>query len=245
MQPYSQEQFNRYWEMYFNLLDYVRYGRLHTPTMESDDVISKDTPIEAARFRTMLNSYISFGYPIDFSLPVTEGVYNDISKYRWWNDKGDTLMWRLIEYDVSRRTGILDILLNAGADVNAKNRHGKTMLYQAAAIYRNIKMAEYLIRRGADINAVKNNGETAFSATAKVYINTSNSFTERNAKDVLAVLLKYGAKPYLSCSWSNEPKVWESPLSTEKRLGLIREVEAFVIKEQITPESTAEFEYEI
>lgn len=50
------------------------------------------------------------------------------------------------------RLGLIQILLNAGAKINAKNRYGYTPLH-CAAIYNGSKTVETLLNAGANINA--------------------------------------------------------------------------------------------
>ena len=52
-----------------------------------------------------------------------------------------------------------DLLINAGADINAKNKDGSTPLHVAAE-KKNKDIVELLILRHADINAKNNNGWT-------------------------------------------------------------------------------------
>ena len=54
---------------------------------------------------------------------------------------------------------IAELLIAAGADVNAKNKYGTTPLHKAA-FYGHKEIAELLIANGVDVNAKKNNGRT-------------------------------------------------------------------------------------
>lgn len=56
-------------------------------------------------------------------------------------------------------TRIMEMLIEAGADVNVKERNGMTPLHRACQ--RNDEnMIKFLVSKGADVNAVDNNGHT-------------------------------------------------------------------------------------
>ena len=59
----------------------------------------------------------------------------------------------------------VNALLNAGANVNAQNKNGRTALMQAA-IYRHIKVIKILLDRGANIGVKDINGMTALICAA-------------------------------------------------------------------------------
>src|SRR5207244_8538797 len=54
------------------------------------------------------------------------------------------------------------LLLEAGADINAQDNEGYTPLMQAA-FREDADQVEWLIRRGADVNTADRGGETALS----------------------------------------------------------------------------------
>jgi hypothetical protein len=77
---------------------------------------------------------------------------------------------------------IVKLLLDAGADVRAKSRHGDTALHDA--ILNNHKpVAELLIAAGADLTARGSNKETPLALAV-----------ERNRKAIAELLRKHGAK---------------------------------------------------
>ena len=54
---------------------------------------------------------------------------------------------------------ITELLVTAGAEVNAKDGEGLTPLHQAAR-YNRLESAEWLIAKGPDVNALNNKGDT-------------------------------------------------------------------------------------
>ena len=110
------------------------------------------------------------------------------------------------------------VLINNGADVNAKDRYGQTPLFWA----RNVDIAKVLINNGADVNAKDRRGQTPLFWTrnvdiAKVLINNG---ADVNAKDrhgqtplffsdyqnVANLLIKNGADINIKDNSGNRPK---------------------------------------
>ncbi|MBR1604047.1 MAG: ankyrin repeat domain-containing protein, partial [Synergistaceae bacterium] len=56
---------------------------------------------------------------------------------------------------------VIKLLIDAGADVNARNEDGKTALMAAARYNQNPEVIETLVDVGADVNARNEDGETA------------------------------------------------------------------------------------
>ena len=78
---------------------------------------------------------------------------------------GDTALFKAVTMG---RLEITTMLLDAGADPNAKNDEGMAPLFRAAAyghpeleLFGNPEIAQLLISRGADVNTRDNNGVTA------------------------------------------------------------------------------------
>ena len=72
-------------------------------------------------------------------------------------------------------------LCKEGADVNAKDEHGRNALMFAAAVG-NLAAIKYFIKRGADVNEKDNDGWTAVMKAAI-----------RGHKEAVALLCQYGA----------------------------------------------------
>ena len=73
-------------------------------------------------------------------------------------------------------------LIQAGADVNAKNKDGWTPLMIAAALNSNPEVLKVLLEAGADVNAQKEDGVTPLMVAAI-----------KNTPEVLKVLIEAGA----------------------------------------------------
>lgn len=107
----------------------------------------------------------------------------------WWDVVGnlmyiqDSLMYQSLIREANCYKSIVFILLNAGADVNARDSYGKTPLH-SAVYWGHKEMIELLLKFGADINAVLINGESILHRAASSY--------DANY-DIIDLLLKQGA----------------------------------------------------
>ena len=111
------------------------------------------------------------------------------------------------------RTSITQIktLINAGADVNAKDKSGNTIFMNAVKYNSNVEIIKTLLSAGADINAKNNKGQTAkdlakknpnylIQKTAEVFnfVNDLdnalvNALNEDAKPDVISALIELGA----------------------------------------------------
>lgn len=78
---------------------------------------------------------------------------------------------------------MFNILINAGADINAINNNGRTPLFYVARYSKTAKTVEALLKLGADINTRDNNGYTPLFMAA---------YGNKNP-EVIKALLEYGA----------------------------------------------------
>ena len=91
------------------------------------------------------------------------------------------------------RKKIPQVLLSMGADPNVQNKHGKTALFDAAVIARNAEMVRLLIKNGADVNLKNYKGVSPLLGIVRLFVNSSESTTRNDAKEVIIELLKAGA----------------------------------------------------
>jgi len=91
------------------------------------------------------------------------------------------LMWAAM---LNPDTEVMAVLINAGADVNAKNNNGFTALMLAAG-NSSPEGIRALAKAGADVNASANNGKTPLMLAAMLNPNP----------EAVMVLLKLGADP--------------------------------------------------
>lgn len=140
-------------------------------------------------------------------------------------------------------------LLDAGADVDARDEDGETALIKAAA-RADAAMVELLLERGADPEALSSHGQTALCCAAEASrwvahdaaeddqvvlsralqirfddasqsVQTLEPFPERDSLATVEALLATGADP-------NPPTVDESPLASAVRLGRLEVIEALL-----------------
>ena len=60
----------------------------------------------------------------------------------------------------TRKAETVNYLLKNGADINKKNKSGRTPLIQHSLAYENQDHVKFLLEKGADINAQDNKGNT-------------------------------------------------------------------------------------
>ena len=101
----------------------------------------------------------------------------DVKKYV------DKLLWVAINGD---NTEIIQYLVENGANVNAKNNKGKTLLMYAIFNRANIKIVECLVENGANVNAKDNKGNTPLK-----YAVEKSKEVDANEKDKIVKIIEY------------------------------------------------------
>lgn len=187
---YSRVEFEKYHVIYKELRDYVYYGTNSYP---------RPYVITAEKFEEMLRSGMSRGFPIDF-VPPAHGFPLPYEKlevfsgcFGGWDDRGSPLLQLFVKNYKAIRKKIPQVLLSMGADPNVQNKHGKTALFDAAVIARNAEMVRLLIKYGADVNLKNYKGVSPLLGIIRLFVNSSESTTRNDAKEVIIELLKAGA----------------------------------------------------
>ncbi|XP_066500141.1 ankyrin repeat and SOCS box protein 6 isoform X2 [Hoplias malabaricus] len=121
------------------------------------------------------------------------------------------------------RYSCLSMLLDLGADINAKDKNGKNALLHAFAssdglTINNVCNIQLLLERGADVNVATRDGETSLSSLAFLVKEALDCSQEDAAvighycTHVAALLLDYGADPS-SCLSSSDAEEWKPCLT--------------------------------
>ena len=84
------------------------------------------------------------------------------------NEKGETILHQVARN--SNNPDDINILVQASADINAKDKHGNTPLHFAAWFNKNSKIITTLIKAGANIHAVFFNLLSVIITTIKLVL---------------------------------------------------------------------------
>ena len=108
-----------------------------------------------------------------------------------WQSTWEKLPWDIFKYNEYFLDSEVRKQIALGADVNAKDEHGKSLLMYAATNL-SAQMLEFLIEQGADVNAKDDKGQTALMFAA-----------ERGGIKNVQVLLKHGADVNAKNKWGD------------------------------------------
>lgn len=115
------------------------------------------TPKEIEKMTNMLFDAIRYDEIERVKLAIKGGANLNEKRYR----SGVTpLMCTMLEPNVGDCDDMAELLINAGADVNAKDNRGETVLMKAVYDVSHKNIMKQLIEAGADVNAKDNEGET-------------------------------------------------------------------------------------
>jgi ankyrin repeat protein len=111
----------------------------------------------------------------------------------------DRLLYRVssryslyVDFSVDYYT-LIDKLIEDGASLNALNKDGQTVLYNAT-LNRNFEQVNYLLGKGADPNRQNSSGETALMA---VCFQIGQDPDMKSIQETISLLMDFGADPNL------------------------------------------------
>ncbi|EHK44874.1 HET protein [Trichoderma atroviride IMI 206040] len=156
-------------------------------------LLEKGADIEAKgnKGRTPLLRAVAIGYPMEdgIKLLLEAGANTEAHNDGW------TPLLLALEAKTVR---IANLLLEKGANIEAKDNEGRTPLLRATTIYENSEAIKLLLQYGADIEAKDNEGRTPLSWVIIVYQNS----------EVIRLLLKYGANIKAKDNEGRTPLSW-------------------------------------
>jgi len=104
---------------------------------------------------------VFYGWDLETELAAQELGFQPSAAFVVWEAKRNGRLDKALQ-DAARdgHSGMVELLLAAGADVNAKSNYGDTALHYAAR-GGHVDVVELLLEAGADVNAKNKNGRTA------------------------------------------------------------------------------------
>ena len=161
----------------------------------------------------------SYGYEEMAILLIEEGVGKDAKSNKWdialrksaemgyinavklllengVNIKGSNALVSAVAgargyYDYNYNFEIINLFLEAGADINAKDSYGRTALMYACQFAGRVELIKLLLDSGADVNAKGVSGYTA------LYYAMRHNYND----EVIQLLIDYGAKYNVLITW--------------------------------------------
>ena len=129
---------------------------------------------------------------------------------------------------------IVDKLIKEGANINAKDNKGQTVLMHALWNYSSdsLKIIETLIQKGANIDAKNICGETALMSMERQDLGSTYM---KNKPQIIALLKKHGATRKQTDKLYNE-KLFKNVKSMEFQMLLLKAIEKSLIEEQTEAE---------
>jgi len=128
---------------------------------------------------------------------------------------GQTILMKSVDVmDANNKLEKVKLLVQKGADINAKSNNGITPLMRAASSYveyggSNLEMVNFLVQNGANINDKDEDGTTPLMRA----IRFGSQFATHDGLDVIQFLVESGANV------NDKNKSGETPLSLAKQRG--------------------------
>ena len=127
-------------------------------------------------------------------IPNSRGVLPIVAAGGQGSRNGDTRGWFTTSDVQQRSIASLDLLLKAGADINAGADSGQSALRGAITWGWN-DVIQFLADKGANLNAADNRGQTPLDAASGGGGGGGRGVTNPVQKETVALLQKLGAKP--------------------------------------------------
>ena len=187
--------------------------------------ILKNNHIATADFETAFSDAISKGFYAD---------YRPLEEF-------STLLWTAIAWREKDKAEIINILLDAGANVNITDNENWNALMLAASTAGGFMSLERIIKNTKDINHKSKRNKTAFGILCRKYI--TGKWDEKMLLQNIKYMLMANANPVLDNDWTKN-RLW-SKWENERAQQLSEKIK--IILEQIDnlKKSGAVFDYEL